>query len=140
MIETARRMPTDRHAHGHSHPLPEATTLLRGRCQRRTRARPRIWDGLAAGPDAHLTADGLVTRSPGVDPSTVYRTLDVFVAEGIARSCDLGDGRAYIEPAHEHFHHHVACRRCRAVVDLHDDALGHAELTLSGLCPRCRTR
>jgi Fur family transcriptional regulator, ferric uptake regulator len=94
-----------------------------------------------------------VERVEGVDPSTVYRTLELLVAEGLVRRTDLGTGRALYEPAHEHPHHHLVCARCGSVTHVHDDALGslrerldavagfalgEGELTLTGLCADCR--
>ena len=64
------------------------------------------------------------TELPRVNPSTVYRTLDLLVAEGLLRRTDLGSGRAFYEIAHEHAHHHVVCESCGAVAHFHDDVLG----------------
>jgi Fur family ferric uptake transcriptional regulator len=131
------------------------SSLLRGRGRRLTRPRRLIWEALVAEPGAHLGADEIAARVPDVDRSTVYRTLDLLVADGLARRTDLGSGRATYEPAHEHPHHHLVCRACGAVAHAHDDVLGDlparvdaatgyelggGELTLAGLCPRCRGR
>jgi Fur family ferric uptake transcriptional regulator len=145
-------------SHGHRHE-PVGPEALRARGHRVTRQRRLIWDALAADPDSHLSADDLVERVrpalPGVDPSTVYRTLDLLVREGLVRRTDLGAGRAYFEPAHEHAHHHVVCERCGAVVHVHDEELGDlrarverasgyalsaADISFFGLCPVCRGR
>jgi Fur family ferric uptake transcriptional regulator len=90
---------------------------------------------------------------PRVNPSTVYRTLDLLVAEGLVLRTDLGADRVFYEPAHDHRHHHLVCRGCGTVVHVHDDvlagararidaatgfALGDEEMTLFGLCPACR--
>jgi Fur family ferric uptake transcriptional regulator len=90
---------------------------------------------------------------PSVNPSTVYRTLDLLVAEGLVLRTDLGSDRVYYEPAHDHPHHHLVCRSCGTVAHVHDDvladarerihaasgfALGDEEITLFGLCPACR--
>lgn len=90
---------------------------------------------------------------PGVNPSTVYRSLDVLVEEGLVLRTHLGADRVFYEPAHEHLHHHVVCRNCGAVAHVHDAlfgdlparldaacgyALGDEEITLFGLCPSCR--
>ena len=90
---------------------------------------------------------------PRVNASTVYRTLDLLVDEGLVLRSDLGRGRVFYEPAHDHPHHHVVCRRCGAVSHLHEEVLGDLrarvaaasgfelgddELTLFGRCPACR--
>jgi Fe2+ or Zn2+ uptake regulation protein len=143
--------------HGHSHAAPAGPASLRSRGRRLTRQRQLIWDALVAEPDAHLSAEDVAARvqerSPRVNASTVYRTLEVLVAEGLVRRTDLGTSRSFYEPVHEHPHHHVVCERCGAVEHVHDDALGTLaesveaasgyalgarEITLFGLCPDCR--
>jgi len=113
---------------------------------------------LTTDPDEHLSAEVVAQRvrerMPGVNSSTVYRTLDVLVDEGLVRRTDLGGDRAYYEPAHEHLHHHLVCEGCGTVRHIHDDVLGELakrlesttrfrlserELTLFGLCERCAT-
>lgn len=142
--------------HGHQHDLPSAS-VLQERGKRLTVQRAAIWDVLVARPDLHLSADEVATqvkgRLPQVNPSTVYRTLDVLVEEGLVRRTDLGTGRAVFEPAHEHKHHHLVCDGCGVVVHVHDDVLGplaprieeqsgfrlgDRELTLFGLCSDCQ--
>jgi Fur family ferric uptake transcriptional regulator len=112
---------------------------------------------LVAEADRHLSADEVVDQVreqlPTLNPSTVYRTLELLVDEGLLLRTDLGAGRAYYEPAREHEHHHVVCERCGAVAHVHDDVLeglrerverasgfrlGGAEVTLFGVCPACR--
>ena len=145
--------------HGHSHEAPAGPASLRSRGRRLTRQRALIWEALVAEPDAHLSAEDVAARvrerSPGVNPSTVYRTLELLVEEGLVRRTDLGSSRSFYEPAHEHPHHHVVCERCGAVAHVHDDALGtlaesveaasgyalgEREITLFGLCRDCRRR
>jgi Fur family transcriptional regulator, stress-responsive regulator len=142
----------------HEHRLPPADAVLRRRGRRVTRQRRLIWEALTAEPDLHLSAEELVARVaerlPTLNSSTVYRTLDVLVDEGLVVRTALGGDRARYEPAHEHRHHHLACVRCGAVVHVHDDAvrglaatiaerydfdLGAGEQTLRGLCGRCRS-
>lgn len=151
------RHPGDAARHVHSAPVGPAELRSRGR--RLTRQRQLIWEALVAEPDSHLSAEDVVERVrvglPTVSPSTVYRTLELLVDEGLLVRTDLGAGRAYYEPAREHQHHHVVCERCGAVVHLHDEvlgelrervektsgyALGAGEVTLFGHCPACRPR
>jgi Fur family ferric uptake transcriptional regulator len=122
-----------------------------------TRQRELIWETLTSEPERHLSADDLVEsvrgRMPQVSPSTVYRTLDLLVDEGLVLRTDLGGGRGYYEPAREHAHHHLVCERCGTVVHLHDEELGDlrrrvrsstgyvlgvGEITLFGVCPACQ--
>ncbi len=91
----------------------------------------------------------------GLNPSTVYRNLELLVAEGLVLRTNLGEDRAFYEPSHEHPHHRVVCERCGAVAHLHDNvlgklparietasgfALGESEATFFGHCPTCRAR
>lgn len=143
--------------HAHEHSAGGGPETLRSRGRRLTRQRQAIWDALVAEPDKHLSADEIVhqvrSRLPEVNPSTVYRTLDLLVDEGLLLRTDLGADRAYYEPAHEHPHHHLVCERCHAVVHIHDDVLGDLptrvetatgytlgkrEISLYGLCANCR--
>jgi Fe2+ or Zn2+ uptake regulation protein len=143
-------------AHEHPHVQGDADAL-RQRGRRITRQRRLIWDALNAEAEAHLSADDVVERvrqhMATLDPSTVYRTLDMLVREGLVRRTDLGAGRAFYEPAQDHLHHHVVCESCGAVVHLHDEeigdvrervesasgfALSRTDMSFYGLCPACR--
>ena len=143
-------------AHEHTH-TPQSADALRQRGRRITRQRRLIWDTLVAEPEAHLSAEEVARRVreqlPGVDASTVYRTLDMLVREGLVRRTDLGASRAFFEPAADHLHHHVVCERCGAVVHLHDEeigdvrerveratgyALSRTDMSFYGVCPACR--
>jgi Fur family ferric uptake transcriptional regulator len=143
----------------HTHTAPPGPGALRSGGRRLTRQRQLIWEALTSEPDRHLSADELVERVrselPRVNASTVYRTLDLLVEEGLVRRADLGRDRAFYEPAADHPHHHLVCERCGAVVHLHDEALGDlrgrieaasgytlsaAELTFFGTCPACSSK
>jgi Fe2+ or Zn2+ uptake regulation protein len=144
--------------HRHPHPTPPGPAQLRDRGRRLTRQRELIWAALTAVPDGHVSAADVAAHVraelPRVNPSTIYRTLELLVAEGLVRRTDLGADRVFYEPAHEHAHHHVVCRRCGAVAHVHDDVLGDLqqrvesasgyqiagdeEITLFGLCRGCR--
>jgi Fur family ferric uptake transcriptional regulator len=144
----------------HSHPHEQAVdpTALRAPGRRQTRQREAIWSVLLAEPNTHLSAEDVAERVraylPRVNPSTVYRTLDLLVAEDLVLRTDLGAGRAYYEPSHDHPHHHLVCEQCGSVTHIHDEALGdlarqvdrsvgfaigNRELTIFGLCRGCRT-
>lgn len=151
-------MPNDFPPPEHTHATPAGPGDLRARGKRLTRQRQLIWEALTAESDRHLSAEGVVERVrsqlPHVSASTVYRTLELLVDEGLLLRTDLGTDRAYYEPAREHAHHHLVCERCGAVQHFHDELLGDlgariraasgyvlgaGEITLFGLCPTCRT-
>ncbi len=145
----------DEHRHRHEHSA--GTGGLRAKGKRVTRQRELIWQTFAKRPDTHLSAEDVIevlgAQLPPVNPSTVYRTLDLLVAEGLLLRTDLGADRAYYELALDHAHHHLVCESCGRVAHVHDDVLGDLrarirsasgyslsdnEITLYGVCERCR--
>ena len=76
-------------------------------------------------PGAHLSADEVFARVepllPGVNRSTVYRTLELFRDLGLVSMTDLGGGARVFELI-DAPHHHLICHRCGAILEL-DDAL-----------------
>lgn len=149
--------PQAEHPHGHDHPPPPGPASLRSRGRRLTRQRELVWEALTATPDTHLSAEQIAAyvhqHAPSVNATTIYRSLDVLVTEGLVLRTELGADRSFYEPAHEHRHHHVVCRDCGKVTHLHDDlfgelparvnaasgyVLGTDEITLFGHCPACR--
>ncbi len=92
---------------------------------------------------------------PGVNPSTVYRTLDLFERLGVVRHAHLGSGAATYHPGDESAHLHLVCESCGRVteadVGLADDLAGSlrrahgfvpdvAHMAISGTCADCRRR
>jgi Fur family ferric uptake transcriptional regulator len=149
--------PSKPRPHAHVHEPGAGPSELRAEGRRLTRQRDLIWEALANEPDRHLSADDVLqlvrADLPQVNPSTVYRTLELLVEEGLLLRTDLGGDRAYFEPAREHAHHHLVCERCGTVQHLHDEelgdlrrrieraagfAVGSAEITFFGLCRACR--
>jgi Fur family transcriptional regulator, stress-responsive regulator len=138
-------------AHTHApHALADVTSIRSGG-RRVTRQRALVWESLMRAGGEHLSALELAKRLPELHQATVYRALDVLVAEGLARRTEI-DGRALFEIAAEHLHHHVVCTSCGAVQHVHDEtvrsalqrvaresgyALAGEELTFRGLCPTC---
>ncbi len=76
-------------------------------------------------PGEHLSADEVFARVepllPGVNRSTVYRTLELFRDLGLVSETDLGAGVRQFEPL-DGRHHHLVCHFCGARIEL-DDAL-----------------
>lgn len=138
-------------AHIHApHALADVTSIRSGG-RRVTRQRALIWDVLMRAEGRHLSAREVAAELPELHQATVYRALDVLVAERLARRTEI-DGRALYEIAAEHLHHHVVCTSCGAVTHVHDETVRNAlqkvaresgytlaeeELTFRGLCPAC---
>jgi len=62
-------------------------------------------------------------RYPGVNLSTVYRTLELLKEQKLVTQTDMGDGRVRFHSlGHEH-HHHLVCSRCGRVIDLDEEML-----------------
>jgi Fur family transcriptional regulator, ferric uptake regulator len=92
---------------------------LAGRDGRYTGSRRDLIQALA---DAGrpLTVDEIVVRSPKQRPSSVYRNLSVFEAEGVVRRlAGVGDlARFELTEALVGHHHHLACQVCGAMTDV----------------------
>jgi len=76
----------------------------------------------------HLSIDQIVervqARNPYVSLSTVYRTLELLRELGLVRENRLPGEQPRYEAAGGTAHHHLVCRRCRAVIHLDDALLG----------------
>jgi Fur family ferric uptake transcriptional regulator len=129
--------------------------LLKTRGLRMTPQRRAIVAEIMAA-DGHispaLVAKRVRARIPGVDASTVYRTLDLLEGLGVLSHTHLESGAEYHRRA-ESQHIHLACSRCGA-----QDSLSLAEakrlkdllarhhgfepdlthFAISGLCARCQ--
>ena len=138
-------------AHTHAPHVLADVTAIRSGGRRVTRQRALIWDVLMRAEGRHLSAREVAAELPELHQATVYRGLDVLVAEGLARRTEI-EGRALYEVAAEHLHHHVVCTSCGAVQHVHDEtvrnalqrvaresgyALADEELTFRGTCPAC---
>ena len=107
-------------------------------------------------PSGHLAADDVFSRVekqlPGVNRSTVYRTLELFSELGLVSVTDLGGGARQYELLDQP-HHHLICHRCGGVIEMDDalvepvrqairDRYGFApqvdHLALFGFCRECQ--
>jgi Fe2+ or Zn2+ uptake regulation protein len=95
---------------------------LRRAGYRITLQRRLICQVLAMSPGEHLTAADIVARADApegaLDPSTVYRTLEVFEELGILHHVHLGHGPGIYHLSRQADHHHLVCENCGQVVDL----------------------
>jgi Fur family transcriptional regulator, ferric uptake regulator len=106
--------------------------------------------------DGHISPPAVAARVrarvPGVDPSTVYRTLDLLEEVGVLSHTHLESGAEYHRRS-ESRHIHLTCSRC-GVEDslslgearrLENLVAGHrgfapdlTHFAISGLCRRCQ--
>lgn len=129
-------------------------TALRDRGQRVTPQRLMI-ARVVSDLDRHVTAetvfDEVSRRMPGVSLPTVYATLELLEAVGLINRVATERGAVVYDPRTDQ-HHHLACRRCGAIVDVEApveaDALlaaarstgfapDHAQVVVRGLCAAC---
>jgi len=102
-----------------------------------------------------LSAEELIEyvqkKMPGVNKSTVYRTLELLENAGCVFRSRIGEGFVY-HHAEEGHHHHLVCRKCGKTVDCDEELLAPAEqavadkygfhvdlkhVVISGLCESC---
>jgi len=105
----------------------------------------------------HLTADNIIAKvqkqMPGVNKSTIYRTLDILEEAGCVLKSESEDHFIY-HHAEEGHHHHLVCHKCGKTVDCGENLFLDIEkrlaqqygfkadfkhLLISGLCRDCRT-
>jgi len=131
------------------HPAPDLAVALRTRGLRVTPQREQV---LAAVRElGHATPEQIGERVPGVDVTTVYRTLELLEELGLVRHAHLGHGAPSYRPA-EDDHIHVVCHTCGKVVDadprlvdamaeqLHAESgfqLDRSHFTVFGRCREC---
>jgi Fe2+ or Zn2+ uptake regulation protein len=131
---------------------------MRGRGMRVTPQRSVILETVS-----HLGGHPTVTevyrhargRLPGLNPATVYRTLESLQAAGLVDAMDDGGPARFSLRDLDHPHHHLVCSECGAVAEL-DPApvagfasqvrrrtgfhLQTDHLTLPGRCRRCQSQ
>jgi Fur family ferric uptake transcriptional regulator len=92
----------------------DLATRLRARGMRMTPQRENV---LAAVRQLrHATPEQIGEAVPGVDITTVYRTLEVLEEVGLVRHTHLGHGAPTFRPADDE-HVHVVCHVCGRVSD-----------------------
>jgi Fur family ferric uptake transcriptional regulator len=108
--------------------------------------------------NAHLTAEDIIAyvqaRMPGVNKSTIYRTLDLLEETGCAVKSESGDHFIY-HHAEEGHHHHLVCQRCGKTIECAENLFAPVERRLAekygfrvsfhhvvaqGLCRDCQNK
>jgi len=135
----------------------ELTQLFRAHGRKVTAQRQCIFR-ILQGDVTHPTAEAVhaLARSQveTISLKTVYQTLNDLAALGEIAALDLGTGTTRFDPNVERIHHHLVCRSCGKVRDLHADFsgvnvppgsdegfdVGPAEVVFRGVCRQCRPR
>jgi Fur family ferric uptake transcriptional regulator len=122
---------------------------------RLTRQRQTVLDALCQA-DGHATVAETYYRAKeldaGIDRSTIYRTLDLFVRLGLAISGDNVNGERVYELVKEQRHHHLICKVCGEVIEVdnqvvedfykdlqsvHNYEIDMDHLIVFGICQTC---
>ncbi len=104
----------------------ELAAVLRNRGLRVTPQRIVILSAIVAADD-HFSADdvhlAIAEENPGVNLSTVYRTLETFEHQHLVHRTDLGLGRIVYHWSGKDAHHHLVCHACGRIVEVDDETL-----------------
>ena len=132
----------------------ELTDLFRVNGRKVTAQRQCIFRALQGDvthPSAETVYETVRAEMETISLKTVYQTLYELAELGELLTLDLGTGAVRFDPNVEDRHHHLVCRRCGKVRDLHVDfdgldvprgaAQGYevssAEVVFRGLCDEC---
>jgi Fur family transcriptional regulator, ferric uptake regulator len=104
----------------------------------------------------HLSAEEIINyvqhRMPGVNKSTIYRTLEILESLGCVYKSESGDHFIY-HHAEEGHHHHLVCTKCgkslecsetlftevrKSLVKNYGFSPDLRHLVINGLCDSCR--
>lgn len=108
----------------------------------------------------HVSAEELHDRvkkaHPGISYATVYRTLKLLAAAGLAKENRFKDGFTRYEYAGAEDHHdHLICTGCGRIVEFENDKIESLQLDVAkrngfkvqnhkleiyGLCPKCQKK
>ena len=135
----------------------ELTALFRATGRKVTAQRQcifRVLQGDVSHPTAELVFAAARAEMETISLKTVYQTLHELAALGEVAALDLGTGTTRFDPNVEGHHHHLVCRQCGKVRDLHADfssltvpaganegfEVSEAEVVFRGRCADCRRR
>ena len=106
----------------------------------------------------HLTAEEIIAyvqvKMPGVNKSTIYRTLELLEEAGCVYKSKLDDEFIYHHEEEGH-HHHLLCSQCGKTVDCDKDlfvsvqralsekynfGVDFKHIVMSGICGECKNK
>jgi Fur family ferric uptake transcriptional regulator len=77
--------------------------------------------------ESHISAEEIYeqirAKFPGVNISTVYRTLELLKKLELVTKSDLGDGILRYHHADKGHHHHLVCQKCGRVFEVDESVL-----------------
>ena len=136
--------------------MHHARATLKEQGYRLAPQRTAVWETLR-GAGGHMTAEEVAgatrLRLPGIDTSTVYRTLELLVSLDLVTETKLGSARSYFEVSPDPGHHHFVCGCCGTVGHFGDELFRplyqaleagdgftptRARATVFGVCRQCR--
>lgn len=107
---------------------------------------------------SHLTAEEIINhvqkRMPGVNKSTIYRTLELLEQYNCVIRSEKDDRFIY-HHAEDGHHHHLVCTNCGATIECNEDLFAPLEkrlaetyrfkvefqhMVIPGLCPSCQIK
>lgn len=110
------------------HYVHSSNEMLRKRGYRLTPQRFMILSVIQEA-NEHLSIDQILERvqqrNPQVSLSTIYRTLELLLELGLVRENHLPGEQPHYEAGDGDAHHHLVCRRCRAIIHLDESLLGN---------------
>lgn len=106
------------------------------------------------GNERHPSAEEIYTevsrKFPTMSLATVYNTLEILRRKGELQELTIDPDKKRFDP-NTIPHHHLICKRCRRIVDVHADynltvpmserrdfEITGSHIEFYGLCPRCR--
>ena len=106
----------------------------------------------------HLTAEEIIghvqAKMPGVNKSTIYRTLELLEQAGCVYKSELGEEFIH-HHAEEGHHHHLVCRQCGKNIDCDENLFAPVQrslrekynfrvefkhIVMSGVCGECKNK
>ena len=106
--------------------------------------------------EAHLSAEDIIAtvqrKMPGVNKSTIYRTMDILEQAGCVFKSESGDHFIY-HHAEEGHHHHLVCRKCGKTIECAENLflpiekslaekygfrVSFKHVVINGLCEGCK--
>jgi len=78
--------------------------------------------------ERHITAEELYRKmkdeGSSIGLATIYRTLNLFCASGLAEQRQFGDGQARYELTYNvHHHDHLICKQCNRIIEFENSEI-----------------